>query len=64
MNNEMFNFWNENGYLIIENFKTEEECKKMWPQAYAEWTAETENAADFGEMRQSLQRLNLSPCKS
>mgnify|MGYP000936627730 FL=1 len=29
MNNEMFNFWNENGYLIIENFKTEEECDSL-----------------------------------
>jgi phytanoyl-CoA hydroxylase len=25
-NKEMLNFWNENGYLIIENFKTEDEC--------------------------------------
>lgn len=29
MNNEMLNFWNENGYLIIENFKTEEECDTL-----------------------------------
>ena len=29
MNNEMLNFWNENGYLIIENFKTEEECDSL-----------------------------------
>nr|MBT6353615.1 phytanoyl-CoA dioxygenase family protein [Pelagibacteraceae bacterium] len=25
----MLNFWNENGYLIIENFKTEEECDSL-----------------------------------
>ena len=49
--------WKEQG-------KTEEECKKMWPQAFAEWRAETENAADFDAMHQSLQRLLLSPCKS
>ena len=29
MNDEMLNFWNENGYLIIENFKTEEECDSL-----------------------------------
>ena len=29
MSNEMLNFWNENGYLIIENFKTEEECDTL-----------------------------------
>ena len=29
MNKEMLNFWNENGYLIIENFKTEEECDTL-----------------------------------
>jgi phytanoyl-CoA hydroxylase len=29
MNNEMLNFWKENGYLIIENFKTEEECDSL-----------------------------------
>ena len=29
MNNDMLNFWNENGYLIIENFKTEEECDTL-----------------------------------
>jgi phytanoyl-CoA hydroxylase len=29
INNEMLNFWNENGYLIIENFKTEEECDSL-----------------------------------
>ncbi len=29
INNEMLNFWKENGYLIIENFKTEEECDSL-----------------------------------
>ena len=29
INNDMLNFWNENGYLIIENFKTEEECNSL-----------------------------------
>ena len=29
LNNEMLNFWNDNGYLIIENFKTNEECEKL-----------------------------------
>ncbi|MDC6448395.1 phytanoyl-CoA dioxygenase family protein [Alphaproteobacteria bacterium] len=29
MNKEMLNFWNENGFLIIENFKTEEECNSL-----------------------------------
>jgi len=26
LNNEMLSFWKDNGYLIIENFKTQEEC--------------------------------------
>ena len=26
MNEEMINFWNKNGYLVIEDFNTEEEC--------------------------------------
>ena len=29
MNNEMLNFWDENGYLIIEDFKTKEECDSL-----------------------------------
>ena len=29
MSNEMLNFWNKNGYLIIENFKTGEECDSL-----------------------------------
>ena len=29
INNDMLNFWNENGYLILENFKTEEECDSL-----------------------------------
>ena len=29
MNNKMLNFWNDNGYLIIENFKTKEECDSL-----------------------------------
>ena len=29
MNNEMLNFWNENGYLVIENFKTAAECDSL-----------------------------------
>ena len=29
INDEMLNFWYENGYLIIENFKTIEECDSL-----------------------------------
>ena len=28
MNKEMVNFWDENGYLVIEDFNTAEECDK------------------------------------
>jgi len=28
-NKDMLNFWNDNGYLIIENFKTHEECEQL-----------------------------------
>ena len=29
LNKEMLNFWNDNGYLIIENFKTHQECDEL-----------------------------------
>ena len=29
LNKSMLNFWNDNGYLIIENFKTNEECDNL-----------------------------------
>ena len=29
MNKEMINFWNENGYLVIEGFNSSEECDKI-----------------------------------
>ena len=29
INKEMLNFWNDNGYLIIENFKTSDECDEL-----------------------------------
>ena len=29
MNDEMINFWNENGYLVIEGFNSAEECDKI-----------------------------------
>ena len=29
MNSEMISFWNENGYLIIEDFKTNDECDAL-----------------------------------
>ena len=29
MSNEMINFWKDNGYLIIENFKTNDECDDL-----------------------------------
>ena len=29
LNNKMLNFWHDNGYLIIENFKTKEECDTL-----------------------------------
>ena len=29
LNKEMLNFWNNNGYLIIEDFKTHEECDEL-----------------------------------
>tara|TARA_B100000131_G_scaffold299281_1_gene319608 strand:+ start:378 stop:1238 length:861 start_codon:yes stop_codon:yes gene_type:complete len=29
MNSEMINFWNDNGYLIIEDFKSHEDCNEL-----------------------------------
>ena len=29
LNKEMLNFWNDNGYLIIEDFKTFQECDEL-----------------------------------
>ena len=29
LNKEMLNFWNDNGYLIIEDFKTPQECDQL-----------------------------------
>ena len=29
LNKEMLNFWNDNGYLIIEGFKTHQECDEL-----------------------------------
>ena len=29
LNKEMLNFWNDNGYLIIEDFKTQQECDEL-----------------------------------
>ena len=29
LNKRMLNFWNDNGYLIIENFKTNKECDQL-----------------------------------
>ena len=29
LNNKMLNFWNDNGYLVIENFKLHEECDEL-----------------------------------
>ena len=29
LNKEMLNFWNDNGYLIIEDFKTHQECDEL-----------------------------------
>ena len=29
LNKEMLNFWNDNGYLIIEDFKTSQECDEL-----------------------------------
>ena len=29
LNKEMLNFWNDNGYLIIEDFKTPQECDEL-----------------------------------
>jgi len=29
LDKEMLNFWNDNGYLIIEDFKTHEECNEL-----------------------------------
>ena len=29
LNKEMLNFWNDNGYLIIEDFKTHKECDEL-----------------------------------
>ena len=26
LNDEMIKFWNDNGYLVIENFNTNKEC--------------------------------------
>ena len=29
LNDEMLKFWNDNGYLVIEDFNSEEECDKI-----------------------------------
>ena len=29
INKEMLNFWHNNGYLIIEDFKTHKECDEL-----------------------------------
>jgi phytanoyl-CoA hydroxylase len=29
LNKEMLNFWNDNGYLVIEDFKTHQECDEL-----------------------------------
>ena len=29
LNNVMLNFWRDNGYLVIENFKSHEECDEL-----------------------------------
>ena len=29
LSNKMLNFWNDNGYLVIENFKSHEECDEL-----------------------------------
>ena len=29
LTNEMLNFWSDNGYLVIENFKSHEECDEL-----------------------------------
>ncbi len=29
LNNEMLNFWKDNGYLVIENFKSHKECDEL-----------------------------------
>ena len=29
LNDEMINFWNNNGYLVIENFNTDKECDEL-----------------------------------
>ena len=29
LNDEMIKFWNDNGYLVIENFNTDKECDEL-----------------------------------
>ena len=29
LSNKMLNFWNDNGFLVIENFKSHEECDEL-----------------------------------
>jgi hypothetical protein len=29
LTNQMLNFWSDNGYLVIENFKSHEECNEL-----------------------------------
>ena len=45
--------WKEQG-------KTEEECKRMWPQAFADWRAETGAFADLEMQMQRLGRIEDS----
>ena len=29
LNDKMIKFWNDNGYLVIENFNTDKECDEL-----------------------------------
>ena len=46
LNDEMINFWNNNGYLVIENFNTDKECDELmerssYPVSYTHLTLPT-----------------------
>ena len=55
LNNKMLNFWNDNGYLIIENFKTKEECDDLINRS-----KELIDEQDFNDQQSVFDTVNQS----
>ena len=54
-NNKMLNFWNDNGYVIIENFKTKEECDDLINRS-----KELIDEQDFNDQQSVFDTVNQS----